>query len=211
MFCHSAQGIVLPTQRTPPDPNSESLPKSPLHLPPPPPILQNLKTLPPRPAAALTLPTPPPSYPIVRHVLGTRLLVYAHLHPLIIPAQAIGWTIRQTQYQIEGMIHSIGAGGRDGPLPTTMDPYTEDFGYGCYISLGSIARTPAGQRSLLTWGIMNSTLEGLLTIAYVQGYSYEMGIEVVEVGRGKVGEGWVKSGSIRASTQSSKGGEWIGA
>ncbi|KAL8758551.1 MAG: hypothetical protein Q9199_001404 [Rusavskia elegans] len=157
---------------------------------PPPPRLQALS----RPARGQGAPIPP--YPIVRHVSGTRTIVRAHLQGQAINAEAIGWTLRRTQYGVEGVMHTIG----DGWLPAKQEPYTEDFQYGCYISMWSNSLPgDGGRKQHLTWGIMNSTLEGLLNIAYVQGYSYEMKFDVVDSGWGRVSEGYIKAGSIYAA------------
>ena len=117
----------------------------------------------------------------------------AYLQEQAINLESIGWTIRQAQYGVEGVIHSIG----DGQLPAKWDPYTEDFSYGCYVSvLSNTAPAAGGAKSQLTWGILNSTLEGLLNIAYVQGYAYEMKFSVLDAGRGMVSRGYIKAGSI---------------
>ena len=136
---------------------------------------------------------PIPPWPIVRHLTGTRMIVTAYLEGQAINLESIGWTIRRAQHGVEGVIHSIG----DGQLPAYRDPYTEDFSYGCYVSVGSNTVPAAeGGKSQLTWGMLNSTLEGLLNIAYVQGYAYEMKFSVSDVGRGTVSRGYIKAGSI---------------
>ncbi|KAL9042534.1 MAG: hypothetical protein Q9180_000545 [Flavoplaca navasiana] len=167
---------------------SETLPPiSPGPQIPPPPSLKDIEGQ----AGAQMIPIPP--WPIVRHVTGTRTIVTAYLQGQAINRESMGWTIRQAQYGVEGVIHSIG----DGQLPAKWDPYTEDFSYGCYLSIWSIT-VPAveGAKSQLTWGILNSTLEGLLNIAYVQGYAYEMKFSVLDVGRGMVSRGYIKAGSM---------------
>ncbi|KAL8670818.1 MAG: hypothetical protein Q9168_004666, partial [Polycauliona sp. 1 TL-2023] len=65
-----------------------------------------------------------PLYPIVRYVPGTRRIVRAYLnHPAIaISRQATGWTIRQTQLQVQGMMASTGGEEDGGVVPGTMDP-----------------------------------------------------------------------------------------
>ncbi|KAL8901676.1 MAG: hypothetical protein Q9192_000435 [Flavoplaca navasiana] len=154
---------------------------------PPPPSLKDIEGQ----AGAQTIPIPP--WPIVRHVTGTRTIVTAYLEGQAINRESMGWTIRQAQYGVEGVIHSIG----DGQLPAKRDPYTEDFSYGCYVSIWSITVPAAeGAKSQLTWGNLNSTLEGLLNIAYVQGYAYEMKFSVLDAGQGMVSRGYIKAGSI---------------
>ncbi|KAI4276833.1 MAG: hypothetical protein LQ337_002217 [Flavoplaca oasis] len=150
----------------------------------PPPSLKDIE----RQAGDQMIPIPP--WPIVRHVTGTRKIVTAYLQGQAINRESIGWTIRRAQYGVEEVIHSIG----DGQLPAKIDPFTEDFSYGCYVSVWS-NRVP-GAQSQLTWGDLNSTLEGLLNIAYVQGYAYEMKFSVSDVGRGMVSRGYIKAGSI---------------
>ncbi len=119
----------------------------------------------------------------------------ARLQGQAINADAIDWTLRETQYGVEGVMHTIG----DRWLPADREPYTKDFQYGCYVSMWS-NNLPAegGRKQHLTWGIMNSTLEGLRNIAYVQGYSYEMKFDVVDSGWGIVSEGYIKAGSKHA-------------
>ncbi|KAL8846008.1 MAG: hypothetical protein Q9221_008870 [Calogaya cf. arnoldii] len=154
---------------------------------PPPPSLQDL----PHQVNAQGRPIPP--YPIVRHVTGTRTIVQASLQPQPLNTEAVGWTLKQTQYGIEGVIYSVG----DSWLPASREPYSEDFQYGCYISMWSNkVPGPGGRKQRLTWGIMNSTLEGLFNIAYVQGYSYEMRFDVLDSGWGIVALGYIKSGSM---------------
>ncbi|KAL8766845.1 MAG: hypothetical protein Q9209_006503 [Squamulea sp. 1 TL-2023] len=154
------------------------------HLPPPP-SLEDLE-----PSARVPgEPTSP--HPIVRHVPGTRTIVYAHLQDLPIGRDAIGWTIRQMQYTVEGVMLSVG----DGWLPEDRDPYLEDHKFGCYISMGSSKLPgPGGVKQHLTWGIMNSTLAGLMKIAYIEGYAQEMRFDVLDSGWGMVAYGYIKAG-----------------
>lgn len=136
---------------------------------------------------------PVPPWPVVRHVTGTRTVITAHIQPQPIQPEAIGWTIKKAQYEVEGVMTSSG----DGWLPARRDPYWADFGYGCYVLLGS-SKTPAasGVRQQLTWGILNSTFEGLFNIAYVQGYSQEMRFDVMDSSWGTVSHGVIKAGTL---------------
>lgn len=84
----------------------------------------------------------------------------------------------------------------DSWLPKEIDPYTIDALFGCYFYAKSNPLPgPAGVPQRLTWGILNSTLEGLFQIAYVQGYSQEMNWRVIDSKWGQVGNGYIKAGS----------------
>ncbi len=97
------------------------------------------------------------------------------------------------QIGIEQIMNTRG----DGWLPADRDPYSADIGYGCYISMQSNSVPgPGGRKQHLTWGIMNSTLEGLFNIAYVQGYSQEMRFKVLDSGLGIVANGSIKAGHL---------------
>ncbi|KAL9576518.1 MAG: hypothetical protein Q9212_007033 [Teloschistes hypoglaucus] len=136
---------------------------------------------------------PPPPYEIVRHVLGTRTLVYAKILERPIERNIIGGTIRRAQHSVEAIIKMRG----DSWLPKEIDPYTDDSQFGCYFYAKSNPLPgPGGAPQHLTWGILNSTLEGLFQIAYFQGYSQEMNWRVVDSKWGQVGSGYIKAGSV---------------
>lgn len=137
---------------------------------------------------------PPPPYEIVRHVLGTRTIVYAKIFAQPIDPKIIGGTIRQAQQSVEQIMEIHG----DGWLPRDLDPYIADEYLGCHIFAESNKLPgPGGVRQHLTWGILNSTLQGLFQIAYIQGYSQEMNWRVVDGRWGQVGNGYIKAGGAQ--------------
>ena len=98
----------------------------------------------------------------------------------------------------------------DGWLPDIWDPYSADFLYGCLICAQSNDKPgPGGVKQHLTWGILNSTLEGLFNIACVQGYSQEMNFEVMDSKWGIVGKGYIIArhvpGALEGSSRSTNG------
>ncbi|KAL8837229.1 MAG: hypothetical protein Q9170_002602 [Blastenia crenularia] len=136
---------------------------------------------------------PPPYYPIVYHVTGTRTIITAHIQTRPIDARVVGATAQHAQNVVNEVIRSQG----DGWLPPMHDPYTMDFLWGCYIhTISSKKLGPSGATQHLTWGILSSTYKGLFQIAYVQGYSQEMTFDVLDSNWGTVGHGYIMAGSI---------------
>ncbi|KAI4095701.1 MAG: hypothetical protein LQ344_001418 [Seirophora lacunosa] len=152
---------------------------------------------------------PSPGYPIVRHVLGTRTIIYAHVRQIPIDRAVIGATIRQAQDTVEGIMKTE----RDRWLPPAWDPYIADWHWGAYIFVESSEKPGRGGRPQhLTFGILNSTFEGLFQIAYVLGYSQELDFEVLDSDWGIVGAGYIMAGSFHDGSvrgQKERSAGWI--
>ncbi|KAI4102255.1 MAG: hypothetical protein L6R37_004505 [Teloschistes peruensis] len=119
-------------------------------------------------------------------------LLYAKIFEGPIEPTIIGGTIRRAQHNVKQIMKIHG----DSWVPEEIDPYTDDPRFGCYFYAKSNPLPgPGGVAQHLTWGILNSTLEGLYQIAYVQGYSQEMNWRVVDSKWGQVGNGYIKAGS----------------
>ncbi|KAI4152624.1 MAG: hypothetical protein L6R39_001759 [Caloplaca ligustica] len=130
---------------------------------------------------------PWPGYTIVRHVPGTRTIIYVDVEETPIEPKVILSTLRLSQILIEAKIRAEGA----------WDPYRSDPGMGCYVYAESNDKPPSGQpKQHLTWGIMGSTFSGLLSVA-AMGYTQEMKFKVLNGSQGFVSSGYIRAGSLR--------------
>ncbi|KAL8654713.1 MAG: hypothetical protein Q9210_001331 [Variospora velana] len=147
---------------------------------------------------------PLPGYPIVRHVPGTRTIITAHIRQTPIDPVAIGATIRQAQDTVEGVLKSTEG---DRWLPPAWDPFIADWHWGAYIfAESSKLPAPGGGPQYLTFGILNSTFEGLFQIAYVLGYSQELDFRISDGNWGIVGSGYIMAGTVHGGLVRAHGG-----